>query len=188
MVDGSDLMYAQLLEEIQLEFPDFKIIQKSESKLMKVLNFLLLIISFGQAREFMTHFTTTLGTKVYVTDDWDTDEATSRISLLRHERIHMRQARKYSQPLFSFLYLFVLFPIGLAYFRMKFEKEAYAESVKADIELHGTYRVLSPEYKAWLAGQFTGAGYLWTWPFKKSIDMWVTKTIDDAIDGHVSKK
>ncbi len=183
-----DLMYAELLEEIRLEFPDFKIIQKSESKLMKVLNFLLLVISFGQTKEFMTRFTTTLGTKVYVTDSWDTDEAASRISLLRHERVHMRQARKYGRVLFSFLYLLVFLPVGLAYFRMKFEKEAYEESVRANVELHGTYRVLSPEYRNWLASQFTGSGYLYTWPFKKSIDSWVRKTIEDAIDEYIRKK
>lgn len=176
-----EVKYELLKFEVGAEFHDFEIRKKADSKLMKTINVLLLIISFGQAKDFMTKFSTTLGNKIYVNDSWDQMSAESRMILLRHERVHMRQAKKYGRFLFSFLYLFVFLPVGLAYFRAKFEKEAYEESIKAEIELRGTDRVKTPEYQNWLASQFLGAGYLYSWPFKNHIHGWVRKTIDKAV-------
>ena len=48
----------------------------------------------------------------------------ARTVLLRHERVHLRQRRRYGFLPFAILYLIPLLPLGLAYFRARFEWEA----------------------------------------------------------------
>ena len=109
--------YEALLVEIKKEFPDFDIIKKTDSKLMKLIDVCLKVITFGQMKTFMTNFITTLGVKVYVTEKWESSRLVDKVEVLRHERIHMRQGKKYGRFLFSFLYLLFPLPVGLAYFR-----------------------------------------------------------------------
>ena len=94
--------YETLLVEIRKEFPDFHIIKKEDSRLMKLIDVCLKIISFGQMKTFMTDFITTLGSKVYIMERWESVALIDRIAILRHERVHMRQARRYGRFLFSF--------------------------------------------------------------------------------------
>ena len=135
MIRESDMTIKEalnkILTETKLEFPDFEIIEKKDSTLMKVIDVCLKVITLGQMNKFMTGFITTLGQKVYVTDSWKQGSLIRQTEILRHERIHMRQAKKYGRFLFSFLYLMVPLPAGLAYFRKKFEQEAYEESMRA---------------------------------------------------------
>lgn len=175
-------MLDQLIEETKREFPDFKIVRKSDSTLMKAINVFLLIVTFGMQRTFMTAFTTTLGTTVYITDAWDTWGEITRVMLLRHERVHMRQARRYTRPLFSLLYLFVFFPIGLAYFRMKFEKEAYEETIAAAIEYRGKAAVVDDDFREKIIGHFTSAEYVWMWPFRKGLERWYDGAVKKALN------
>lgn len=169
-----------LMKEIRAEFPDFKVVPKSESSLMRAINSFLLVVSFGQIKQFMTSFTTTIGTTVYVTEGWKTSTDVSKIILLRHERVHMRQAKRLTRPLFSFLYLFVFLPGLLAYFRARFEKEAYEESFKASFEHYGREYVFSKEYRDRVAKNFTGPAYLWMWPFPKTVDKWMLDAAEKA--------
>lgn len=162
-----------LKKEILAEFPDFKVVPKSESSLMKAVNALLLVVSFGQIKQFMTSFTTTIGTTVYVTENWKVSTDQSKAILLRHERVHMRQARRLTRPLFSFLYLFVFLPGFLAYFRARFEKEAYEETVRATFEYYGRQAVFAKDFRERIAKNFTGPAYLYMWPFPKTVDKWI---------------
>ena len=116
--------YDVLVLEIKKEFPDFKLIQKSQSWLSKVINVFLLVITFGKQKDFMAKYTTTIGNTIYTPANWDERPETSRVIILRHERVHLRQAKKYTRFFFSFLYLFV-FPTILAYDWKKFEQAAY---------------------------------------------------------------
>lgn len=170
-----------LISEIKDEFPDFQLISKSQSWLSKVINIFLLIITFGQQKTFMTKYTTTIGHTIYTPSSWDEWHEANKIIILRHERIHLRQAKKYTRFLFSFLYLFVFFPTVFAYFRKKFEQEAYEESIRARIEYFGVEFVKKPGYKESLVKQFISAQYFWTWPFKKSIEEWFDKALERAL-------
>lgn len=175
--------YAYLCEEIKKEFEDFEIIKKSESSLMKLINVLLTVISFGKMKVFMTDFITVIGNKVYVPDSWDERSEISKCVTLRHERVHMRQSRQYGKVLFTILYLFVPLPVGLAWYRAKFEKEAYEVSFRALKDYLG-YDIFSNEefystYKQHAVSNFTSAHYFWMWPFKKSIEVWFDKAIKD---------
>lgn len=174
---------SRLLADIKYDFPDFKLRKKSESGFMKLINVCLKIITFGQMKTFMTNFTTTIGYTVYVSLSWDDLTDINKMIVLRHERIHMQQRNKYGPLMFSFLYLFFPLPCIFAYFRMKFETEAYAETIKATAELTeiGTTLVQSKEYKERIIGNFTKASYFWTWPFQTSLEAWYSRALADAL-------
>jgi len=176
------LEYDKLINDLSNEFSGFEIIPKNQSILMKIINVVLKILSFGLMKTFMTTFVTTIGSKVYVPASWETEwDETSKISVLRHERVHILQKKKYSFILFAILYLFVPLPIGLAYFRKKFEQEAYEETMRATAELRGAIYLDLPEYKDFIIGQFVSANYLWTWLFRKSIESWYDQTRDKIL-------
>lgn len=167
--------YAQVLLEMRQEFPDFEIVPKSESRLMRAIDVILRIITFGQMKAFMTGFITTLGTTVYVHGPWTDSSDNSKAIVLRHERVHMRQARRYTRPLFSLLYLFVLPSVWT--FRARFEKEAYEETMAAVAEIYGP-EALNPDLKEGLVGHFTSAEYFWMDPFRRSVERWYDETRD----------
>lgn len=160
-----------LIAEIRREFPDFELIQKSRSGFMKLLNVLLLVITFGQMRTFMTAFTTTIGCKVYIPDNWTESPWKIRAEVLRHERVHMRQKKKWGF-LFYIAYLFLPVPVLWAYCRTKFEMEAYEESMRARIEYYGLGVLMGDATKQWFVGQFTGASYFWMWVGRKRVEAW----------------
>lgn len=168
-----------LINDIKNEFPEFELIQKSKSLLMKSIDLFLKIISFGQMIYFMSKFTTVIGNKVYTSQRWEFLEEKSKLIVLRHERVHMRQRQKYGSLLFSFLYLFFPLPFIFSYYRMKFEMEAYVETIKAVLELNenGKELIQSKEYKEHFFKYFTNASYVYMWPFKKTLEKWWEKDI-----------
>jgi hypothetical protein len=179
MTDGcAGCSLEQVMKETRDEFPKFKVVPKSESFMMKAINAFLLVVSFGQMKAFMTGFATTVGTTVYVTPGWPTKPDADKAILLRHERVHMRQARRLTRPLFSFLYLLAFLPGGLAWFRARFEMEAYAETVKATFEHYGRQAVFSKDFRDRIAKNFTGPQYLWMWPFPKTVDKWILDAVE----------
>ena len=171
--------YKKLIDDITKEFFDFEIIKKDESRKMKVIDVILKVITFGKMNKFMTGFITTLGNKVYVPSSWNEYHLISKVEILRHERIHMRQSKKYGRLLFSFLYLMAPLPCGLAYFRKKFEMEAYEESIKTLHEYLGE-NAFSPERKVFYISQFTSANYFWMWPFRGSLEKWYDAAVEKA--------
>ena len=170
-----------LIKEIKEEFPSFSIVYKTDSKMMKTIDTLFKTFTFGKNSSFMKEYVTTINNTVYVNTDWDKYTENMKYVILSHERIHMRQARKYGFLLYAFLYLFVFFPIGLAYFRAKFEKEAYTESMKCTYNIYGQLPLLSKKYKEYIMSQFTGPAYLWMFPFKNNIESWYDNTVKEIL-------
>jgi hypothetical protein len=162
---------ALLKKQISEEFPSFQILPKDGSWLMKAINVLLIIVTFGQMKTFMKSFITTMGDTVYVPENWSSWPPFSQAAILRHERVHMRQARKYTRPLFSFLYVMAWLPMGLSWWRAKFEKEAYEESLRAYSE-YGSDISNNVVLKKNMVNHFVSAEYGWMWPFKSSIEAW----------------
>ncbi len=158
-----------LWNEISREFPSFRIRPKTSSILMRVINAFLWLTSFGRT-SFMTDFTTTLGTTVYVPTGWDARTPTHQCVVLRHERVHMRQAKKYGFLVFAFLYLFVPVPFFRASYRTRFEKEAYEESLRAGLEYGQD--LTGDMYRAGMVGHFTSSEYLFMWTKKEDIEGW----------------
>lgn len=177
-------MLDEFVKEIQTEFPNFKIVYKTNSSFMKAINAFLFVITFGSMKAFMETYTTTIGYTAYVPTKWDSWEETNRIIILRHERVHMRQRKRYSMPLFAFLYLIPFFPLFLAYGRARFEFEAYQETIRVNIQFYGTARVLSKEFQSFLMEQFTTSSYGWMWPFKGQVTKWVSDAVNQAVDDY----
>ena len=80
--------------------------------------------------------------------------------VLRHERIHLRDARRWP-ILFELSYLFFPLPI-LITLRAYWEYRAYCESLVAEAEIYGYARRDSIEF---FVNQFVGSYYLWMFPF-----------------------
>lgn len=176
---GIVMTYEDLQKQVRAEFPRFKEVPKRDSLLMKVIHFLLLTLTLGGMSYFQKDFTTTVGYTVYLPLKWGSMSEVSRMIVLRHERVHMRQRRKYGALLFSFLYAFVPLPCIFAYFRMRFEMEAYAESLRAMAEYQ--CQVGEPEQKARFIGYFTGPSYFWTWPWKRRVEKWYDSAVKEAL-------
>lgn len=167
--------YQQLLNDIREEFPGFKVVKKKDSLLMKTINVFLKGITFGKMNSFMDGFITTVGTTVYVPSSWDERSPSTKAITMRHERVHMRQAKEKGRVLFSLQYLLLPFPIGVAYYRMRFEQEAYEESLKAYYEYYGNK--FTPALKQSIVDHFTTAEYFWMWPWKAGIEKWYDKVV-----------
>lgn len=161
----------ELIADIRREFPKFELIPKDESWLMKLLNVLLLIITFGQMRSFMSRYTTTIGYGVYIPRIWLDLPWQARAEVLRHERVHMRQRRRWGSIRFSLMYLFLPVPLLWANWRAKFEMAAYEESMRAVLEYQG-YDALNSRHREWMVRQFTGPSYFWMWVGRKRIERW----------------
>jgi hypothetical protein len=164
--------YQALVERTEAEFPGFRIIKKRDSRFHRMIHWGLFAITFGQMRDYLDGYYTTIGQRLYVTGDWDDIDPDDRYITLCHEVVHMRQFRRWTPPLMGLFYLMFPLPMGLAYFRARFEMEAYAETLRASVEVHGLDYVRSDSVKQRIIGQFTGASYGWMWPFGRAMERW----------------
>lgn len=169
--------YDALVEALRAELPGFRIVRKDRSALHKAIHYALYALTLGRMTSYLDSFQTTIGRTVYVTADWDAWDPDARYVTLRHEAVHLRQFRTYSVPGMAVLYVFLPLPMGLAWFRAYFEKEAYAESIRAAAEVWGAGYPRQVEYRRRIIEQFTGASYGWMWPFRGSLERWYDQVL-----------
>jgi len=92
-----------------------------------------------------------------------------------HELCHIKQQCRLNKWWWLFLYVLAPLPIGLSYFRWKFEREAYLFSIKTDIQRRNVTTNLGK--LAAIEGVVTSlSGYAWPWP-KKWMRRWFTQKI-----------
>ncbi len=166
-----------LEKHIKKEFPKFEIIDKRESKLMKLL---AKVLFFNKT--FMTSYITVIGSKVYVPKmPWKEDNPYGATEVLAHEWVHMKDGKRLGF-LFKFLYLFpqILAPLALLGFwnpwyflfalcilplpapwRTKLELRGYTISMACRYWLLGR----EPDYHFFIK-QFTGPNYYFMCPFE----------------------
>ncbi|HYU16814.1 MAG TPA: hypothetical protein VEL05_12100 [Candidatus Acidoferrum sp.] len=168
---------AELLAELAAEFPGFRIISKPSSRMQRMLHRALVVLTLGRNRAYLDGFHTTIGRRVYVTSDWDEMGRDQRYLVLRHERVHLRQFRRYTLGGMALLYLLVPLPFGLAYFRARFERAAYEETIRGTAELHGAAHVAQAKFRDRILDQFTGPAYGWMWPFRRSLERWYERVL-----------
>ena len=149
-------LFQQYVTQLETEFPKFKLIEKENSKLMRVLNFFIKLWN----PDFMDHFTMVLGYRIYMPPAQRNTAVGYEI--LRHEAVHMRQFKKFW--LLQTISYGIL-PIGPS-FRAYWEYQGYCESMKVRSELGWS---VDDAYIDWLVSQFTGPAYLFMWPFKASL-------------------
>lgn len=176
--------YDTLVEALRAEIPGFRIVRKDQSAFHRAIHVALMGVTIGRMRTYLDSFQTTIGKTVYVTADWDDLDADRRYVTLRHEAVHLRQFRKYTLPVMAVLYVLLPLPMGLAYFRARFEQEAYAETIRAAADVFGIAYVSSAEHRAYVIEQFMGASYGWMWPFRRSLERWYDGVLATLPDRH----
>lgn len=164
--------FEQLLQEIVREFPRFRIVPKATSSLSKAIDVALRVITAGGQRSYMTRYHTVIGDTLYVPASWNEMGDVDRVILLRHERVHLRQRRRYGMMGMTFLYLIPFLPLGLAYGRARLEWEAYRETLRATAEHRGLPAVADPVFREGIVSRFLGPDYGWMWPFRRAVERW----------------
>lgn len=184
----------------QKYFPQLNIKFKNESFLMKIISYILFF-----NKSFMTDYITTIGNTVYFPSKEGL--TTKSKTILLHELVHIFDAKKYSNTLFSLLYLspqilsiffipllfvswWFIIPIILlllplpAYFRMIFEKRAYMVSLyTAYVYSKKNHLVYDIYYsKEYILRNFKTSAYYFMWTFSdldKEFDKAIIKILND---------
>jgi hypothetical protein len=164
--------YESLVEALRAEIPGFRVVRKDQSAFHRAIHHALVVVTLGKMRSYLDSYQTTIGKTVYVTADWDERDPDARYMTLRHEAVHLRQFRRYTLPVMALLYVLLPLPMGLAYFRARFEMEAYAETIRAAAEIRGLGYVRGVEHRRYVIEQFIGPSYGWMWPFRKHLERW----------------
>lgn len=187
-----------IILQINKEFPSLKIKFKDQSLFMKFLGFLLFF-----NKDFMTSFTTTVGSTIYYpSEDYMKNKPITSFVILLHELIHVIDFNK-NKLLFIFLYLFpqilallalpallfswklaILFLLFLlplpSYFRMKYERKAYAVSLYVINKLS-----IKKNFKAELSVQKDN--YISYFKNNDYYYMWIFKSIDSNFNDYLSR-
>jgi hypothetical protein len=154
------------IADLKVEFPKLRIYHEKSWWLNIIFNAPLL----KKLRWF--NYTQTIGSNIWLSNNWDSYSPSSQMCILRHERQHLLQFKKYGLLGMVFLYLFVFFPIGLAYFRAKFEREGCFETIRARIQYYGDMSEVKEGCRQSYLNALVRASYLWAWPFKKKVLAW----------------
>ena len=110
---------------------------------------------------YLSDYTTVWFRRVYFPSrSWcDAQGPDALYRILRHEAVHLRDARRF--PIFFEVSYLLLLPAGFT-LRAGWEWRAYAETLRTEYELTGQ---ISDELLAHVAQQFTGPAYLFMCPF-----------------------
>ncbi len=146
-----------------------RIVKKGEAWHQRAIHHLLRVVTLGGQSAYLDRYVTTFWHTIYVPDDWEARPIEERWATLRHELVHVRQFERWGGAM-AVAYLLLPLPLGLAWFRMRFEREAYEETLRAWHELGG--RAACERLRAHVTGQFTSGAYGWMWPFPRAIERW----------------
>jgi hypothetical protein len=171
--------YDELVQALRAEFPAMRIVRKDQSPMHRAIHWLLVGITLGRMRSYLASYQTTIGQTIYVTADWDQRSVEERYVTMRHEAVHLRQFRRWTLPGMAVGYVLLPFPLGLAWCRARFEQEAYAETVRAAREVWGGERVRQADFRRHIVEQFVSASYGWMWPFRRSIEGWYDRVLQE---------
>lgn len=163
--------------ELRREFPGLRLVPKKDVWHQRWAGALLRIATLGRMSSYMSHYTTVLLRTIYVPTGWETKSDDEKYITLRHEAVHLRQARRYTPIGMALIYALPFFPVGLAYGRARMEWEAYAETLRAVAEVFGIDAARSPSQRKHIVYQFTSASYGWMWPFPATIERWIDEEL-----------
>jgi len=179
--------YDELVRALEAEIPGFRVVRKDHSRWQRAIHWSLVLVTFGGMRAYLAGYQTTIRRTVYVTADWDERDDLERYVTLRHEAVHLRQFRRWTLPGMALLYVLLPLPLGLAWFRARFEMEAYAESIRAAAEVWGPMHPRTPAFRERIISQFLGPSYGWMWPFRGALERWYDRVLAKVapLDGAV---
>lgn len=138
--------------------------------LWRMIDALLNTFTGGKMNTFFTGYVTTVGHRVFFPAGWNSGAASRNdYIVLCHEIKHVEQFGKYGVVLMALLYLLFPLPVGLAYFRYRFEREAYVAGYRAAAGVGVGLNVDD------FIAQLSGPAYFWAWPFKKNMKAWFAR-------------
>ncbi|MCS6911694.1 MAG: hypothetical protein RMK29_01930 [Myxococcales bacterium] len=175
--EEAERRYQTLLQELRRSYPRFRLRSKQNHPLQRAIHRALQLLTLGKMRTYLSEYQTTLGQTVWVTADWDAQPALQRWVTLRHEAVHLAQFRRLGMVGIALLYLLVPLPVGLAWFRMRLEREAYEETLRALAEALGVEALREPGLRSSIIRQFTGPAYGWMWPFPRAVARWYDRFV-----------
>lgn len=181
---------------------EVKLVKKSDSRLMRFLGKLMFF-----NKKFMTRFYTTLGSTIYVPDDfWDDNDAHT-VSVFAHECKHIHDKSRlsfiyeliYTCPqILALLSLLALLAIWFSNWwlvalvslvfaapipspgRMYIERRGYLMSLACSYWLWGNSNDYPHE---WVLKQFTSGNYYWMWPFTGELGGWFRREMANIKQG-----
>jgi hypothetical protein len=151
-----------------------RIVPKAQVWHQRAIHHLLRAVTLGAQSSYLDRYVTTLWRTVYVTPDWEARPIEERWATLRHELVHVRQFERWGL-LFALAYLLLPLPLGLAWFRMRAERAAYEETLRAWHQLGG--RAAAERLRAHICHQFTSGAYGWMWPFPSAVARWFDRFV-----------
>ena len=143
----------QLLADLHTKHPDFKLITKDTT----------------------SERCTTIGTTISVPRTWNQLPPAQRYIRLHHEAVHLGQFQRYGTLGFLLRYTLWPVPVGSAYTRYTWEREAFLAEMQAIVEVYGP-EALHAKREYYLQ-QFTGKPYYWAWMWPGSAARWVDRMI-----------
>ena len=170
----------RLCGELHQEFPCLLMQFKTGHWYWRALGWIVLLVTFGGNKEFVKSYTTTFRRTIGWSSTYEeriekrTPDWEDRVwSCLMHEREHLRQFERWGMLLMTLSYVFVFFPVGLAWCRAYFERAGYYQTMRCWYLLDPSW-ARSQAAKDWWVSQFTTGAYGWMWPFKKAVSAWYT--------------
>ena len=135
----------------ELEARGVRFVRKGDSRLMWLIGKLLFFVP-----HFSTRFWTTIGRTIYYPDY--VEDPLAQETVVRHELIHVAQFERWG-AFFMLAYLLFPLPVGLAWFRWRWEREAYLVNLRAGAPLDFVVFTLWNNYgwcwpKSWMRKWF----------------------------------
>jgi len=151
--------------------------EKADSRLCRIIDRALRILTCGKQDRFLKSFVTTLGQRIYVPEGWEHYPLTDRYLTMRHEAVHVRQFRRLTWPGMILTYLLLPLPMGLAAGRAWLEWQAYRETIVATWQLLGPEAAHTEGLADHIVGRFTSADYAWMWLSGRQVRRWIARTL-----------
>jgi len=143
----------------ELDAMGVKVLSKAGSKFMLLLGVIANLFHI----DFMNRFWTTIGNTIYYPTTVKNPYHRTYQKVIEHELVHVQQWRKWN-ILFSVSYALFPLPVFFAWFRWRWEREAYMIQVRAN-----------PDSINWIV-ETLWSNYLWCWP-KKWMKEWFEKEV-----------
>jgi len=182
MIEVNPGVVLDYMESLKKEFPKLKIHTKKSWWLKKVFSLP------GIKKLKWENSTQTIGMNIWLSDQWESIPPVYQLSTLRHERKHLLWFRNHTTILASLLYLFFIFPIGLAYYRALFERDGYRESMVVRVQCFGPSQVVKKQCRKMYERTFLSWKYFKMWPFRKTVARWFSEDFQKAVDMYKHQK
>jgi hypothetical protein len=173
----------RFLRALEREIPGLRVIRKETDGLSRAIDLALRVLTLGGQREYVSRYTTVIGTRIYLPAGWDERAPAERYVTLRHEAVHLRQFARFGLLPMAVAYLLFPLPMGFAWARARIEWEAYAETFRATAEVFGLDAARSPALREYIVSQYVGPAYGYMLPRRRVVDRWIDRVLAELTAG-----